>query len=75
MQAGCTLTIIACFANARAAKPFFSAAWYAVLRGTPVECCDINKLLRMTGRSRTGRKGPYAHYYVQVSPKDAFVGK
>jgi len=25
--------------------------------------------------SRTGRKGPYAHYYVQVSPQETFVGK
>ncbi|KAF2773684.1 hypothetical protein EJ03DRAFT_245772, partial [Teratosphaeria nubilosa] len=24
--------------------------------------------------SRTGRKGPYAHYYVQVSPNESFVG-
>ncbi|MCJ1400915.1 hypothetical protein MMC11_004126 [Xylographa trunciseda] len=24
--------------------------------------------------SRTGRKGPYAHYYVQVQPKGSFVG-
>ncbi|KAM0700455.1 hypothetical protein Q7P35_012176 [Cladosporium inversicolor] len=24
--------------------------------------------------SRTGRKGPYAHYYVQISSKDSFVG-
>ncbi|KAM0722506.1 hypothetical protein Q7P37_001947 [Cladosporium fusiforme] len=24
--------------------------------------------------SRTGRKGPYAHYYVQVSPDETFVG-
>ena len=29
----------------------------------------------MTYRSRTGRKGPYAHYYVQVSPEETFVGK
>jgi hypothetical protein len=33
LHAGCTLKVIACFANARA-KPFFSAAWYAV-RGVP----------------------------------------
>ncbi|KAL1589892.1 hypothetical protein WHR41_01292 [Cladosporium halotolerans] len=24
--------------------------------------------------SRTGRKGPYAHYYIQVSPEESFVG-
>ncbi|KAG9811717.1 hypothetical protein KCU68_g20526, partial [Aureobasidium melanogenum] len=24
--------------------------------------------------SRTGRKGPYAAYYVQISPNDSFVG-
>ncbi|KAG9539432.1 hypothetical protein KCU71_g20139, partial [Aureobasidium melanogenum] len=27
-----------------------------------------------TSRSRTGRKGPYAAYYVQISPNDSFVG-
>lgn len=26
-------------------------------------------------RSRTGRKGNYAHYYVQLSPGETFVGK
>ena len=27
-------------------------------------------------QSRTGRKGPYAHYYVQISPNnESFVGK
>lgn len=27
-------------------------------------------------RSRTGRKGPYAHYYVQIAPgNQSFVGK
>ena len=25
-------------------------------------------------RSRTGRKGPYAHYYVQIQPGGSFVG-
>lgn len=25
--------------------------------------------------SRTGRKGPYAHYYIQVAPNESFVGK
>ncbi|GAB1727823.1 hypothetical protein NU195Hw_g2143t1 [Hortaea werneckii] len=24
--------------------------------------------------SRTGRKGPYAHYYVQIAPNESFVG-
>jgi uncharacterized protein (TIGR02453 family) len=24
--------------------------------------------------SRTGRKGPYAHYYLQIEPKNSFVG-
>ena len=28
-----------------------------------------------TCRSRTGRKGPYAAYYVQISPNDSFVGE
>ncbi|KAI6799576.1 hypothetical protein KC361_g2810 [Hortaea werneckii] len=26
-------------------------------------------------KSRTGRKGPYAHYYVQIAPNESFVGK
>lgn len=25
--------------------------------------------------SRTGRKGPYAHYYVQIAPDESFVGE
>ncbi|KAF2209280.1 hypothetical protein CERZMDRAFT_47237, partial [Cercospora zeae-maydis SCOH1-5] len=28
----------------------------------------------MTRRSRAGRKGPYAHYYVQCAPNKSFVG-
>jgi hypothetical protein len=32
--------------------------------------------MRDENRSRTGRKGPYAHYYIQVSPDgESFVGK
>lgn len=29
----------------------------------------------MHSRSRTGRKGPYAAYYVQIAPGNSFVGE
>lgn len=38
--------------------------------------CSDEAVSNIVGRSRTGRKGPYAHYYVQISPNNGtFVGK
>ena len=55
------------------------------LRGTFLFC--YNKLGRRSGmdkrsglltrlsRSRTGRKGPYAAYYLQIAPGQSFIGE
>ena len=38
-------------------------------------CTHTAELLTRADRSRTGRKGPFAAYYVQISPKSSFVGE
>ena len=35
---------------------------------------DSSSPLLTSSRSRTGRKGPYAHYYLQIQPGGSFIG-
>ncbi|KXT02513.1 hypothetical protein AC578_4192 [Pseudocercospora eumusae] len=48
-------------------QPYFSVAWCA----TTLSLC-VQKL--NDHRSRAGRKGTYAHYYIQIAPGDSLIG-
>ncbi|KAF7187284.1 hypothetical protein HII31_11372 [Pseudocercospora fuligena] len=47
--------------------PYFSVAWWA----TTLSLC-VQRL--KDHRSRAGRKGNYAHYYIQVAPGNSLIG-